>query len=267
MNTEPIGWTRSPGVLPDLAGRRHRRLRRRQGRGEGADRGSRPSSSTSSSCSSPTAPARCWSSSRAWTPRARTAPSSTSSRWSTRRASRSPASSVPTTTSSAHDYLWRVHHNTPGDGDITIFNRSHYEDVLVVRVHDLVPKRCGSSATSTSATSSRCWPTRARSSGSSSCTSRRTSSASASRSGSTTPEELEVRARRPRGAQALGRVHRGVRGGALETSTKTRPGTSCRRPEVVPQPGGLEILVETLESLDMGYPEPAPGLDKIVIDD
>jgi PPK2 family polyphosphate:nucleotide phosphotransferase len=40
----------------------------------------------------------------------------------------------------AHDYLWRVHHNAPPDGDITIFNRSHYEDVLVVRVHDLVPE-------------------------------------------------------------------------------------------------------------------------------
>ena len=40
-----------------------------------------------------------------------------------------------------HDYLWRVHRNTPGNGDITIFNRSHYEDVLVVRVHDLVPEK------------------------------------------------------------------------------------------------------------------------------
>jgi len=40
----------------------------------------------------------------------------------------------------AHDYLWRVHHNAPANGDIAIFNRSHYEDVLVVRVHDLVPK-------------------------------------------------------------------------------------------------------------------------------
>ena len=38
----------------------------------------------------------------------------------------------------AHDYLWRVHAQTPGKGEITIFNRSHYEDVLVVRVHDLV---------------------------------------------------------------------------------------------------------------------------------
>jgi PPK2 family polyphosphate:nucleotide phosphotransferase len=40
----------------------------------------------------------------------------------------------------AHDYLWRVHARTPGDGMISVFNRSHYEDVLVVRVHDLVPK-------------------------------------------------------------------------------------------------------------------------------
>ncbi|MEM7288332.1 MAG: polyphosphate kinase 2 family protein [Actinomycetota bacterium] len=46
----------------------------------------------------------------------------------------------PTDEELAHDYLWRVHHHTPGAGEITIFNRSHYEDVLVVRVHDLVPE-------------------------------------------------------------------------------------------------------------------------------
>jgi PPK2 family polyphosphate:nucleotide phosphotransferase len=39
-----------------------------------------------------------------------------------------------------HDYLWRVHHRTPARGEIVIFNRSHYEDVVVVRVHGLVPK-------------------------------------------------------------------------------------------------------------------------------
>ncbi|HEX3880415.1 MAG TPA: polyphosphate kinase 2 family protein [Bryobacteraceae bacterium] len=39
-----------------------------------------------------------------------------------------------------HDYLWRVHNAVPEYGKIGIFNRSHYEDVLVVRVHDLVPK-------------------------------------------------------------------------------------------------------------------------------
>ncbi len=40
-----------------------------------------------------------------------------------------------------HDYLWRVHAQTPAAGEIVIFNRSHYEDVLVVRVHELVPKK------------------------------------------------------------------------------------------------------------------------------
>jgi PPK2 family polyphosphate:nucleotide phosphotransferase len=40
----------------------------------------------------------------------------------------------------AHDYLWRVHRQAPARGQITIFNRSHYEDVLVVRVNELVPQ-------------------------------------------------------------------------------------------------------------------------------
>jgi PPK2 family polyphosphate:nucleotide phosphotransferase len=47
---------------------------------------------------------------------------------------------VPSTEELAHDYLWRVHRAVPRRGEIGIFNRSHYEDVLVVRVHDLVPK-------------------------------------------------------------------------------------------------------------------------------
>lgn len=40
----------------------------------------------------------------------------------------------------AHDFLWRIHHEVPAKGKIGIFNRSHYEDVLVVRVNNLVPK-------------------------------------------------------------------------------------------------------------------------------
>ena len=47
---------------------------------------------------------------------------------------------VPTPIELAHDYLWRVHAQTPGRGEIVLFNRSHYEDVLVVRVHSLVPE-------------------------------------------------------------------------------------------------------------------------------
>jgi PPK2 family polyphosphate:nucleotide phosphotransferase len=40
----------------------------------------------------------------------------------------------------SHDFLWRIHHATPAAGEAVIFNRSHYEDVLIVRVHHLVPK-------------------------------------------------------------------------------------------------------------------------------
>jgi PPK2 family polyphosphate:nucleotide phosphotransferase len=46
---------------------------------------------------------------------------------------------VPTRIELDHDYLWRVHQQTPRKGEIVIFNRSHYEDLLVVRVHSLVP--------------------------------------------------------------------------------------------------------------------------------
>lgn len=47
---------------------------------------------------------------------------------------------VPTEPEREHDYLWRVHQHTPGNGRIAVFDRSHYEEVLIVRVHDLVPK-------------------------------------------------------------------------------------------------------------------------------
>lgn len=47
---------------------------------------------------------------------------------------------VPTEEERSRDFLWRVHQRTPGRGTIAIFNRSHYEDVLVARVHHLVPR-------------------------------------------------------------------------------------------------------------------------------
>src|SRR3990170_1875388 len=47
---------------------------------------------------------------------------------------------APTEPELAHDFLWRVHPHVPGDGEVALFDRSHYEDVLIVRVHDLVPE-------------------------------------------------------------------------------------------------------------------------------
>jgi PPK2 family polyphosphate:nucleotide phosphotransferase len=48
---------------------------------------------------------------------------------------------VPTEEERGHDFLWRVHRHAPRLGEFAIFNRSHYEDVLVVRVHELAPKK------------------------------------------------------------------------------------------------------------------------------
>jgi PPK2 family polyphosphate:nucleotide phosphotransferase len=48
---------------------------------------------------------------------------------------------VPTPEELGHDFLWRIHKRTPRKGEIGIFNRSHYEDVLVVRVHGIVPRK------------------------------------------------------------------------------------------------------------------------------
>lgn len=47
---------------------------------------------------------------------------------------------APTKEELSHDYLWRVHDHTPATGSLTVFNRSHYEDVLIVRVLNLVPE-------------------------------------------------------------------------------------------------------------------------------
>jgi len=47
---------------------------------------------------------------------------------------------APSVAERAHDYLWRIHKAVPHLGNIGIFNRSHYEDVLIARVHRLVPK-------------------------------------------------------------------------------------------------------------------------------
>ena len=48
---------------------------------------------------------------------------------------------VPTEEERGHDYLWRIHQHAPADGRIGVFNRSHYEDVLVVRVKGFAPEK------------------------------------------------------------------------------------------------------------------------------
>ena len=80
----------------------------------------------------------CWCC-RAWTPRARAASSNTLSELRIRKASDYTAFGVPTEEERKHHYLWRIRRALPAAGDIGVFDRSHYEDVLVVRVHNMVP--------------------------------------------------------------------------------------------------------------------------------
>ena len=53
---------------------------------------------------------------------------------------RATAFKAPTAEERKHDFLWRIRNALPGPGQLGVFDRSHYEDVLIVRVHDLVPK-------------------------------------------------------------------------------------------------------------------------------
>jgi polyphosphate kinase 2 (PPK2 family) len=48
----------------------------------------------------------------------------------------------------AHDFLWRIEHQAPKRGEVVVFNRSHFEDVLIMRFHDLVSKKSGRSTES-----------------------------------------------------------------------------------------------------------------------
>ncbi|WP_421119403.1 hypothetical protein ACE2AJ_18910 [Aquihabitans daechungensis] len=62
---------------------------------------------------------------------------------------------APTPDELAHDFLWRIHRHTPAHGELGVFNRSHYEDVLIVRVNGLVPEDVWRLGTSRSAPSRR----------------------------------------------------------------------------------------------------------------
>ena len=134
---------------------------------------------------------------------------------------------APSTLELAHDFLWRIHAACPVRGEIGIFNRSHYEDVVTVRVRELAPEAVWRARPERSASSSGCSPTRGRPSSSAFSRSRRRSSRSASTSASTI--------RRSAGSTTRPTSRRGSSGASSRSPTemrsrrlrrRTRPGTS-----------------------------------------
>ena len=117
----------------------------------------------------------------------------------------------PTGEELAHDFLWRVHRHVPGKGEIAIFNRSHYEQVLIVRVHGLEPRRVWSHHYRQIRDFEQLLVETGTASPSSSCTSRATSSANASRIASTTRPSAGSSRRATSPNAPVGRLHRGVR--------------------------------------------------------
>ena len=114
---------------------------------------------------------------------------------------------VPTPEELAHDFLWRVHKRTPGKGEIGIFNRSHYEDVLVVRVHGLAPRRVWSKRYEQINAFERTLAESGTTIVKFFLSIDRDEQRKRIQSRYDDPEEaLEVQARGPRGAQALGRL-------------------------------------------------------------
>ena len=137
------GGTRILAVAPRsvVDARVHRREGCRPGRAEGAaDRAGRAAGAAVRRQARPAGRGACCSSCRAWTPRARAASSSTSSGSVNPQGVRSPSFKAPTRGGAgARLPLAHPQARCRGPGMIGVFDRSHYEDVLVARVHDLVP--------------------------------------------------------------------------------------------------------------------------------
>ena len=177
---------------------------------------------------------------------------------------------APSSTELAHDFLWRIHQVLPQRGEIGIFNRSHYEDVLVVRVEELVPE-AGLEEALRGHQRVRAAPrrTRARSSSSSSSTSRARSRPSASASASPNPTKNwkfspDDLAKREKWDDYM----TAYRAMLERTSTEDRAlARRARRPQVGARRRRHGGLTQTLEGLDLKWPELAPEVRGLVVPD
>ncbi len=146
----------------------------------------------------------------------------------------------PTAEELAHDFLWRIHRAAPARREVTIFNRSHYEDVLIVRVHNLVPPRgVGHPVRSDQRVRERSG--RGRNPRPQILPSHLQRGATETVPGAARRSGQAVENQRGRlpGAHLLDRLHGGLRGRAVPVQRTRRRAVvrHPRRPQVVPQPG------------------------------
>lgn len=174
----------------------------------------------------------------------------------------------PTRRELAHDYLWRVHPHVPGRGEIVIFNRSHYEDVLVVRVHSLVDETTWSRRYDHINEFERMLAEEGTTILKFFLHISREEQAERLRARRDTPEKQWKFSKGDLEERALWDDYREAFEAMLSrTSTAWAPwfvvpaDRKWHRNLVV-----SETVVATLRSLDMSYPEAEPGLDEITID-
>ena len=174
----------------------------------------------------------------------------------------------PSSVERAHDYLWRVHSCVPGNGEIVIFNRSHYEDVLIVRVHGLVPEAVWQERYDQINAFEQMLSEEGVTILKFSCTSARRSRSSGCRSGST------IRAST---GSSISRTWRSASYGpstcARYEDVLSKTSTDWAPWHIVPANSNwyrnlvvASTIVHTLEDLHMNYPEAPAGLDKIRIE-
>ena len=141
---------------------------------------------------------------------------------------------APSSTELAHDFLWRIHQVLPQRGEIGIFNRSHYEDVLVVRVEELVPKQVWKKRYAAINAFEQHLANEGTIVVKLFLHISREEQAERFRERTREPrEELEVLARRPRQAREVGRVHDGLpRDGRAHLDRRRALAHRARRPQV-----------------------------------
>ena len=223
-------------------------------------------STTCRTCSTPIVASRCWSSCRAPTPAARTARSAACSGKTSALGVLPSAWKAPTEEERAHDYLWRIHQRCRRAGEMVVFNRSHYEDVLVPVVKGWITARDVAALRADQRLRAAAGRDR----------NRRPQvppphlegrAAAAPAGPPRRPDQaLEVRRRRPRGAQPLGRLSgRLRRGRRRHRNAVGAVDDRSGRLEDASQPDDRHRREQSLQSLKLRYPPGDPALATIKV--